>query len=317
MEHTIILIGDCNAKIETMLDTKIKKNNHTKKYNGFIKFIKKYKLTDTYRHVNSNKREYTWRRSNYKPITDQTQETRIDYILTNDNTQVIMAKIHEANSLISKDHSLVTAVFLNRGIQLEYNTSIEHKRISHRKRFKTYNFTKKQITKMLNDEKYKKEWNLDAITEILKDINNMSYSKEKIDKLETLYISILNTTYKIAEKAFGTTEFRETAPEKQDTAIKRMNLQLIMISKIFLAKRHRSRIIIRAIAIANKVLSTKKINTTDSKRVKRDKAKKAIDKLKANINRRYQTIKQNGINKYIMTNQKNYINNNKKVSPTN
>ena len=77
-----MIAGDFN---ETLKEIDRRSNSSKAKYhtvNSLKTLLKTNDLIDIWRELNSNKRQFTWRRK------DKSQVSRIDYILVNTNVQV-------------------------------------------------------------------------------------------------------------------------------------------------------------------------------------------------------------------------------------
>jgi len=101
-----IVAGDFNAKFDESMDKKVTKHNKLKHWEGLINFQDAAKLRDIWREQYPTERQFTWIKQPSQP--EESQETRIDHILSNiPSSYILKINIVEFNNKMSKDHKAV------------------------------------------------------------------------------------------------------------------------------------------------------------------------------------------------------------------
>jgi hypothetical protein len=287
-----VVAGDMNAKVNEELDKKIIRQTYKPKdYDGFNSFMRATKLRDVWRELKGEEKRYTWVKnpSNIK----ESQETRIDYILTNlPKERIETIEILEFNSAVSKDHKAVR-------IKITTNEECKLREVMRNEstyRYKTDVLTNNEIKKRL--EYFFKP--SEEIKELKNEIKNREKSSGKELIMNKLHELIIKELQNWCEKNFRrTNSFSVNNKNKEDNQVnkyKRVMDKLIGI-KVKLKKGIVDKENIRKLNtwLPGDIEQVKIPETPDQIKIELEFLKKKIKKLKRKIQVRNKHKKQSRI----------------------
>lgn len=194
----VIFCGDLNMVLDPMLDSYNYINiNNPRSRNKCIDIIKKNNLVDVYRHFNTDKKRYTWRRRN--PV----KQARLDYIISS-NTLLDIVKSCDILPSYRSDHSPVKInIMINKFVRgrgvFRMNTEL----------LKNENYIQ-LINKIIKEEKHKYAlpiYALNAIDNLPE--NEIQFTIPDDLFLETILLRIRGETVKFSSEIKKCTKKRE------------------------------------------------------------------------------------------------------------
>jgi hypothetical protein len=123
---------------------------------------------------NKIKREFTRSPTNLGVLSDDAQQTRIDHILYMGQQEEIKdARILPRRAYISKDHSTVQATIDVNPTAYNTQEDIQKAKASlHRRKFKTYQYTREGMKTKINSRDSLNRWCIDHLKRAAKEMNN-------------------------------------------------------------------------------------------------------------------------------------------------
>jgi hypothetical protein len=206
------------------------------KYTAFNEMITRHHMIDCFRSFegNGDKKEYTRSPSNLADIGANTQQTRIDHILYIGTIgEVENVEILPRRAYISKDHATVQATIGDNPTAYNKIEDIQKAKGSlHRKKYKTYQYSKMNMKKKINSADSLRQWCISRLQKEAKTMDEHQIGKAKEQRMQNLYDSIVRKTNTVAENAFGIVGVNRRKPFKWDFHIKNMNRDLVKLETI-------------------------------------------------------------------------------------